>query len=108
MIFETIKLVSKIKASIHQVPASSLQFLDPTSKDPQPILGDRRALDSVVSDQSLSERKMRQLEGIGGGFADTNANISLYMSGRFIGQSKCPVLQTVMARSPSTMRNGKY
>jgi len=77
-----------------RIIASSLQILDPTSEASGLILGDQRALDhSVASNEDLSERPMCQLEGLGGEAADTTANVRFYISGKFIGQTKCPFLQ---------------
>jgi len=55
--------------------------LDPTSEDPQPILGACRALDSLASEKYPSEKTIRQLEGVGE--VDVkNANYILHLSGK--------------------------
>jgi len=51
-------------------------------------VGDQRAPDSLPSDEDLSERAMRQLEGISGEVADKSANLRLCISGKCIGKSK--------------------
>lgn len=87
-----------------RIIASSLQILDPTSEAPRLIIvRDQRALNhSVASDEDLSERTM---EGIRSEVADTTANQRHNKLCKFIGQSKCFVLQTVMARPSTTIRN---
>ena len=80
-----------------RIIASSLQILDPMSEASGLIVGDPRALNhSVAFDEDLSERTMCQLEGIGSEVADTTANFRHHKLGKFIGQSKCLVLKTVM------------
>ena len=55
--------------------------LDPTSEDPQPILGACRAHDSLASEKYPSEKTIGQLEGVGE--VDVkNANYILYLSGK--------------------------
>jgi len=90
-----------------RIIASSLQILDLTSEDSRLIIvRDRRALNhSVASDEDLSKRTMCQLEGVRSEAADTTANQRHYKLGKFIGQLKCFVLQTVMARPSTTIRN---
>ena len=90
-----------------RIIASSLQILDPTSEASRLIIvRDQRALNhSVASDEDLSGRIMCQLEGIGSEAADTTANQRHNNLCKFIGQSKCFVLQTVMARPSTTIRN---
>ena len=84
MIIETINLVSKAQACTEKISASSVQFLDPASQNPRPIVDNQPTLDSVASDQDLSERTIRQLTAIGGEFFNKNANLRLHISGRFI------------------------
>ena len=90
---------------IGKLPTSSLQILDPKPKGSQPIASDHRALDSVASDQDLSERTMRQLAGIGGEVTDKNTKSRLYISGECLGKSKFLILQTVLVRLPTAICN---
>jgi len=92
---------------VWRIIVSSLQILDPTSEPSGLIIvGDQRALNhGMASDGDLSERTMCQLEGICSEAADTTANQRHYKLGKFIGQSKCFFLQTVMTRPSTTIRN---
>jgi len=90
-----------------RIIASSLQILDPTTEASRLIIvRDQRALNhSVASDKDPCERTMSQLEGIRSEAADTTANQRGYKLGKFTGQSKCFILQTVMASPSTTIRN---
>lgn len=58
-------------------------ILDPTSETPRLVEGDRNALDSMASDQDLSERVAHQLTGIGGEALDEKKE-RLYIKGKGI------------------------
>ena len=62
-------------------------ILDPTSETPRLVEGDRNAIDSMASDQDLSERLAHQLKGIVGEVLDEKEELRLYIKGKGIDQS---------------------
>ena len=80
-------------------------ILDPTSETPGLIEGDRNALDSMACDQDLSERVAHQLTGISGEVLDEKEELRLYLKGKGIDQSKFRILNIVIIRLRTSMRN---
>jgi len=80
-------------------------ILDPTSETPRLVEGDRNVIDSMASDQDLSERLAHQLKGIVGEVLDEKEELRLYIKGKGIDQSKFRVLSVVIIRLRTSMRN---
>jgi len=52
-------------------------------------------LDSVASDQELSERQVHQEAALDGEAVDEDTNLEMYITGKVISQSRCCILITL-------------